>query len=329
MSQWLDDNREALELWLIATQCPDALDVKPADLRIDTQMTILQQLREFARLAKLEADRLEAEGDMAGAYRMHQGTLRSSRHATLSGPLIAHLVGVNLHGQAAGAIENWADDARTSTSLLRTALEDAKAFQRTWVPNSFSFQQEYVTAMNLMNDPKEAAKLEDEALRGDQQLADFLPMGAKGTRWLLHEPERSRRLYRLWATNWLAYCDLPRDERPGQTGTAALSQFKPGQHPPRDAHLMPPEELERQVRKAPLARQILPAVSQCLNAMDRERLRHDGLVVTLAELLYRREKGSPPKTLGDLVGTYLDELPPEFGPMDPPLTVVPTSETQP
>jgi hypothetical protein len=323
MMEWVQDNREALDVWLQGTRCPDALDIRPSELRIDSRMDTLQQLRDFAKMAQLEGNRLEDEGDMAGAYRMYQAILRSSRHASLNGTLIGRLVGVATHGIAAGAVEQWADDKRTGPDLLRVALQDAREFQRTRVPNSFAFKHEYFWAMNLFNDPNETAKIDHDEQVREQEFSNFLPLGLRTKRWLRHEPERSRRVYRLWAANWFAYCDLSRDERPGHLGSRSVLVFKPGTNPPPNAHRLSPEDLRREIEAAPLARLILPSVGSVLGAMDREDLRNAGLIVALAEELYRRDHGGPPRTLGDLLGPYLDELPAEYGPMDPPLTAVP------
>jgi hypothetical protein len=61
---------------------------------------------------------------------------------------------------------------------------------------------------------------------------------------------------------------------------------------------------------------VLPAVHNAMKAVDRERRLWGSLEVTLAEQLYRREHGSAPRTLGELVGPFLDRLPEGYSASD-------------
>ncbi len=67
---WLARNREALGLWRAGTERPKALYVPSRSMTIMTQLKVVQEIRHFARLARLEAGRLEAEGDLEGAWRV-------------------------------------------------------------------------------------------------------------------------------------------------------------------------------------------------------------------------------------------------------------------
>lgn len=324
VKRWLEDNREALDLWLRGTEKPEALDIPPREMSIDMNLAILQELRDFARLATLEAGRREQAGDRAGAYAMYRGMLRSARHADWHGTLIGRLIGVAIHGLAVAELTGWAADPRTDAVLLRQALDDAQELEAGRPPHSFALKQEYCWAIRAMSDPKELAKLDEYNHSQAKEWYEFLGGLPQNARWLKHEPERSRRIYRLTFANWLAYCDLPADQRPGRVAKD-LGLFQRGPNPPPNAHALPPEELDRWFQSAPLARLVLPSVNNVIAAFDREIATHGGLIVTLAEELYKREKGEPPRALGDLVGPYLDALPPGYLAVDPPLTVVPAN----
>ena len=66
---WLERNREALEVWRRGTERPEAIYLRPGSQTLMTQLTVIQQVRSFPRLAQLEGGRLEAEGDVEGAWR--------------------------------------------------------------------------------------------------------------------------------------------------------------------------------------------------------------------------------------------------------------------
>ena len=68
LKDWLAANREALDLWRAGSERPDALLIRPEELTIETVLGPVQALSSFRRLGLLEAARLEAEGDMAGAW---------------------------------------------------------------------------------------------------------------------------------------------------------------------------------------------------------------------------------------------------------------------
>ncbi len=64
-----------------------------------------------------------------------------------------------------------------------------------------------------------------------------------------------------------------------------------------------------------LARQIYSFQARFAPHVDRERTRQAGLVVHLADQLYRREHGgAPPPSPSALVGHYLKALPEAFDP---------------
>jgi hypothetical protein len=325
VGQWVEANREAIDLWVSATECPDSAEIEPTEGEPNPGQETLRVLREFAQLARLEAGRLEAKGDMAGALRMHEGVLRSSRHASLQDTLTGRLASVSLHAEAADSLEAWARDPRTDAALLRRALKDALGFAEDRVPLSRPFRRAYRRAMDVLADPERVANaVEDKSARegGDDGPDTF---SHSFWSWFLNEPERTRRVYRLWAANWLAYCDLPHHRRPALRDKGGLAQFLPGADQVPGAHRLAPLALQRAYREALLARVILPPAGRVLAASDKQVRRHDALVVTLAEQLYRREHGALPKTLGDLIGPDLPALPESYAATDLPLTAATTA----
>ncbi|MFO0955939.1 MAG: hypothetical protein U0800_00565 [Isosphaeraceae bacterium] len=313
---WLEANAEALATWKRATGRPDALDTAPADLRASTPTMTVQLLQEFARLASLEARRLRDEGDMAGALDLDLAILRSAKHAALAGPLVARFAGLNIRSMACRDLDEWAAEPRVDAELLRRALDAASRARADQVPISHALRYDYLATLNSMAEV-------DPALEGkdwhQSPLHQAFPAATRLSCWLLHEPERGRRVYRLWMANLLAYCDRPRDERPSQS-TGRFPFYLPEGDAAPEAHRLAPEELARQIEASPLARIFISSAPQMIGYLDREALQEDALVLTLAERLYTLEQGHPPKVMGDLLGKYLGALPEGNSPTDPPFT---------
>src|SRR5262245_59701696 len=81
LRDWLERNREALALYRVGSARGEAVYYQPAEMSITTLLPVTQKLRDLAKLARLEAVRLESEGDVASAWGWYRVLLRSSRHS--------------------------------------------------------------------------------------------------------------------------------------------------------------------------------------------------------------------------------------------------------
>jgi hypothetical protein len=71
------------------------------------------------------------------------------------------------------------------------------------------------------------------------------------------------------------------------------------------------------LRSSPLADYLMASIDNIQKALDNEQATRDATLVRLAEEIYEREHGAPPKTLGELVGPLLDRLPDRYAADDP------------
>ncbi|MEX2287731.1 MAG: hypothetical protein WD648_11620 [Planctomycetaceae bacterium] len=151
LQQWVIDNRPALEVWRKGTEKPDALFMNPAEVDIETDFSPVSQLREFAQLARLEASRLEGEGDVRGAWEMFRALFRSSRLVGRHGAMIEFLIAYSLQGVAANGINQWASDPRVDRQLLETALTRVRADAQLRAHSSTSLAKvEYLSIRNTL-----------------------------------------------------------------------------------------------------------------------------------------------------------------------------------
>jgi hypothetical protein len=165
-----------------------------------------------------------------------------------------------------------------------------------------------------------------------------LPQHANGLlyrvrRFLLREPERSRRALRLLFANWLGQAEGPRglDRKPavfgrfrGSSTTARLALYAVGPDVPAGAGTLPPHDLATWLVTA-YDLKLLAWRLISTSVPSTEQAGYRALVVDLARELYRRERGALPPSDLALVGTYLESLPND-GSLDPADALTPTVE---
>ena len=320
----LADQREALDLWRAGSERPDALNVHPEGLSFHTILGLNQELRRLGQLAILEASRLEAEGDLAGAWGWYRAILKSSRHGGRHGFLMERTIAAAMHKEAVEPLTRWADDPRVDAPLLRRALDEVIAIDATTVPLSDVLKMEYLVFRNSLEDP---LLIDDLLLQRDQgEATDWcqdLPVSAATKKPIMaarliltDDRKRSLRVVRLMTANWLSQVDKPpsrrsklvhRDPPVYDVDPAAPAAWNP----------LEPEALARWLDSTMLARRIYSFQARYAPNADRERVRQAKLVVHLADQLYRREHGQAPPSPRALVGPYLKSLPEGFDAEEP------------
>ena len=321
----LTDERPALDLWRVGSDRPDAHQIHPDGLGLQTNLDLNQRLRMMTRLAILEASRLEAEGDMAGAWGWYRAILKSSRHGGRRGFLLERLIGSVMHEDACGPLTRWAADPRVSIPLLRRVLDEVIAIDDSTPPLSDTIKREYLVFRSSMGDPLLIDALLLHREEGDP--ADWcqelpVPDAAKkpiqAARLLLADDrERSLRVLRLLVANWLPQVDKHPARRAGLVrADPPLYATSPGTPPA--STTIDPERLARWLDSSLLASRQTGFLGRGLRRVDGERARQARLVVHLADQCYRREHGGPPPSPEALVGPYLKALPEGYDAMGPP-----------
>jgi hypothetical protein len=329
-SAYLEANAEAMRLWRLGTERPEAQYYRLADLTIETPLDVVDSLRNLGRMAMLEASRCESRGDMAGSWGWYRATLRSGWHCGAQGTIIERFVGYAMHVVARSRILPWAADPRVDAPLLRRALADLRDVEGLATPISGNIRAEYVSASRQLRRPERLVKLlldhpdwRFEGLMDGREWTNHLGGLRQATWFLQNEPERSRRLLQLAFANTLAYCDLPPGERPPMltvqqpgAGSSQLEVFDAPIPSLPAARAVSPAFLKAQLEGAGLARILMFSNAALLRGDDSGRATWASLVVGLARELYARERGHPPESASALVGPYLDRLPDGY--VDPP-----------
>jgi hypothetical protein len=329
---WMEQNREALEVWRQGTEKPDALYIQPGDMNFATLLPVTQELRNFAHMAAWRGSECEEKEDMDGAWSWYRAILRSSRHSGRHGCLIERIVGAALHETARKRIEHWAADPRTSALLLRRALDETIAIDAGTVPISDPLKEDYLVLLRAVDDANSMQFMKDFGYE--------LPAPVS---WLYHDSvytrvdiysyvldlrclvrndrERSRRVVRLIFANWLAQCDRPLRLRPKLVsfGQRAPSVFAPDPTAPASTRALTPEALARWYDSTIRAEMLLRphrsrSTAHIFECVSTERVKQARLIITLASQLYLRERGRLPESPEEVVGAYLKELPEGYEP---------------
>jgi hypothetical protein len=163
---------------------------------------------------------------------------------------------------------------------------------------------------------------------GDMQLSsDMAGYLDAGCRFLLREPERSRRVLKLLYANWLANVgthelrkpavralfSLLTSTNPVSKGKTRVTLYAVGPLAPAAARALTPKQVASWIVATNDAKlRIIVAKSiQWPWSPDalRDRTEYHDLVLMLAREIYHREHGTFPPTDEALVGTYLKSLP--------------------
>ena len=120
-------------------------------------------------------------------------------------------------------------------------------------------------------------------------------------------------MIRLAIANWLAYGDLPVNDRPSPARGASgmIDFYSPGPHAPANARALSPQALARWLNSCVDANFLLGSWGWKL-VRTQERSNHRALLILLGGQLYHRDFGTDPPTPEVLVGPYLKSLPAEL-----------------
>jgi hypothetical protein len=320
---WFFANADAISVWIEGTMQDRALYYQPRDMRVDTPLNVVQDLRTFGALAEIAGLRMEAAGDLDQAWTWYRAGLRSSRHCGMHGGFIERLCGIAIYNRFDTAIRGWADQPNLTTDTLRQALDEVITINGMTPTLSENLRVEYFVLDKMLNDPNLSVwRLLHELSSDPDQTAQPTPfkrLQEACSRLNLREPTRSRRLLRLIFANWLSVGILPESERAQRTKIGRYGPvYDPPVGAPKVAGLFTPAQRDAWIDTTLYLRLILPSLESFDKAEAREASLRAGLIVRLAEELFKREHGKLPDSLQQLIGPYLKSLPEGYIPPEKP-----------
>jgi hypothetical protein len=325
LQQWVEANRQAIDLFQQGADQSDA-----ANPDGDSGVNI----ERMALLVQLEAERRQACGDMAGAWDCYRAILRMATHLRRRGSLKQRN---DLYGywelSLRERLATWAADPRTSNPQLQGALQEALKNEPKPEWDTFAMKAGYLAMMRSLEQPVPSSVQQDVGWEyhfrlGDMDLsADMVGRLDTGRRFLLREPERSRRVVRLLFANWLASVENEEPRKPAVSavfsvlkstnpmswGRTNVTLYAVGPLAPAGARALSPKQIASWLVATNDAklRTIVANAIQWPWSPDRlrDRREHRDLVLMLAGEIYRREHGTPPGSEKALIGSYLKRLP--------------------
>jgi hypothetical protein len=327
LREWVLANRRAIELFQQGADRSDAAN--PGGDSVGNGQRV-------ALLVLLEAGRCQESGDMSGAWDCYRAILRMATHTRRRGSLAQR---ADLYAYwdllARQRLANWAADPRSTIAQLHGALEEALKNEPKPEWDSFAIKAGYLAMMHSLEQPVPSFVQQDIGWEYDYHLGDLQLSSDMaghldaGRRFLLREPERSRRVLQLLYANWLAHVEhrgpgprkpavcasfpLLLSTNPVSRSTTRVSLYPVGPLAPPGARSLPPRELASWLvttNDAKLRFIVANSIQWPWSpARLRDRKAYRELVLMLAEEIYRRERGGPPPSEDALVGTYLESLP--------------------
>jgi hypothetical protein len=320
LREWVEANHASLELYQQAAERPD-WQSRPAAMTDDTPGPWVN-VGELASLVLLEGARRTESGDTRGAWECYRAVLRVATLARRRGDASDRMLAGHNDAALHSRIDAWAADSRTTIAQLRTALADAVASEPKPEWDAFSLKLQYLELMSELErhaSPVDRGDDSNVVYRiGELQIAlDMARTLYPVRRYLAREPERTRRVLRLLAANWVAHAEHPDPEHRKPAVLASIRNlgqtirvpvYAAGPEAPASARTFSPEKLAAWLVSTydlgfHLWRFNLPPMR------PQELRSHRALVVQLATELYRRERGELLPSEESLVGPYLKNLP--------------------
>ena len=339
MREWAGENREALELFMRGAEQDDAslptgvptTDVIPGNV---------------IKVVFLEASRRQESGDTAGAWNCHRAVLRMITHMRRRGGPRQRYWAKRVNRTLQRRLTDWVTDPRTTTPQLHTALDEVLKNE----PNSdwdiSTIKYGYIDIMRGLERPMPLSfqhEIEGEWTLGLGDMAlspTIIDHLEAARRFLMREPERSRRVMRLLCAQYLAHEEAhempPRkpavwarffyltSTNPMTKGRISVPLYPVSPDAPAAARALSPQELASWLVATLDARLRLvqghshywpwPPDRLSDSRGVRDRKAHRELVIMLATELYHRERGSSPTSDQALVVTYLKSLPDDRSP---------------
>ena len=187
-------------------------------------------------LAFLEASRREESGDTAGAWDCHRAVLRTITHLRRRGSTLQRQQARGASRMLQRRLTDWATGPRTTISQLRTALEVVLENEPKPEWDLFAVKYGYLELMGALERPiplsaQQAIEGEWTFRLGDLSLSpEMVGQLEAARRFLLREPERSRRVLRLLCANYLAHVET-RGRQPRKPAVLAVLTYLTSTNP--------------------------------------------------------------------------------------------------
>lgn len=311
---WIGANREALVLWREGTKRANCVAREdPADRLYPD--SLLGRVILLTQAALIEGSRLEAEGDLAGALDWYLAVARACHHYAIKSRLEWRRWSDMMETIDRERMIAWASTPGIDVALIRRALAEAQALDERTPALSDNFKAEYIALDLALADLPALARADDRAGIAAYSYAE---MGhwLRAYWFLKREPERGRRVLRLFFANWLAFCDLPANERPKVVPNAEnypiWGYYQADATAPPATRAVEPARAFAWLESTAMLWRRFPTYPYHMPDTEAIRRGHGVFLVQLAEKAYAIDHGEASPAVEALVPRYLKAVPPGY-----------------
>lgn len=148
-SKWIDENGEALAVWMKGNACDKSHRLEPSDYHTGVGLETVRKLRQLSWLAIAKAKMLAENGQLDEAWGLYRANFRCSRHLGHRSIWFDRDAGISIHENTSKAvIVDWANQSNITESHLTMAIDDVKKVFELTAPRSDDIKAMYVMRMN-------------------------------------------------------------------------------------------------------------------------------------------------------------------------------------
>ena len=273
----------------------------------------LNFLHYLEMLSMLRGRKCEAEQDFAGAFQLYRAGILA-RDQLWGAPWS--------NADDLPNVLHWAALPAVSAAQLRTALAQLRRDRAARQPASHAIKVEYVRAMNSLK-KRDGLATAIRYRSGNQSPMDTqTTMYLRFVYWVCGEPERTRRLYQHLVANQLRGVDQPAPTHPALHTPTSTLIYNDDAAVPLPAHHLSAARIAEAIRMSGISFHLESSASGQLlrDPISEHSFREARAFPVLFELalilqIHRREHGTFPAQLADLVPGYIDAVP--VDPCDP------------
>ncbi len=317
LNQWLQNRSNSLAEYRLASEMQAAGGPSLKTASRDTAVNEHQKVPRLAKLAELEAIRLERAGEFDAAWNCLLANLRCARHCQMPRFDICHLIGNAIRSSAYRGIARWAEQPSLTKEQLQAARHELVIDLAQAVPTSELIKANYLQFKNWMEQDGGPNHLYPRWSLASPEEPQVL-FGKRMLLWVVGQPEVQLRLARQLLVNNLEQIHLPLHLRRESFNLKPEFVFVRDPHDRDLPGQLAPERLralvESQLTKMPDLQGYLIG-GETMDRVNRvDAARRQTLDVVLACHLYQRLHGEFPEAMEQLVPAFLDSIP--FDPKD-------------
>lgn len=303
--------RPALDEWRRGTELNESSPFTTRGSQVHFLSEVHSYAPEFVALARIEAMRCEAVGDLAGAWKWHRATIRFGSHINQHVHLAICYVNSRAHSSAAAGIAQWAEYSGATADQLLVALKEVREASRRYQPFSMTIKTDYFLQrqdwLRIRWDNNDVLQIRQKVPKWMRWLTAI----NRPVLWLIGEPDVLQRIRAQILVNQLSQIDKPLSKRLPVVDLQ-LTLFEHDASVPMPKGELTAQEINRVWRGSGLSKLgagPLRLVRSSWNSALEERARQAALEALLAAQAYRRDTGEFPESLDALVPEYLEAVP--------------------